>query len=76
MGLGQELVAGGWWVCLKYLKRGLNRKEERGNKDFKNGGAETMSMGGCLKGAGTPIPTIIPAVFTLYFKFLRCLKIY
>ena len=24
--------------CLKYLKRGWNRIEGRGNKDFKNGG--------------------------------------
>ena len=26
--LGQEGVAGGWWVRLKYLKRGWDRKEE------------------------------------------------
>ena len=25
--------------CLKYLKRGWNRKEQGGNKGFKNGGA-------------------------------------
>ena len=24
--------------CLKYIKRGWNRKEERGNKDLKKGG--------------------------------------
>ena len=26
--------------CLKYLKRGWNRKEGRGNKDFKKGGCK------------------------------------
>ena len=30
-------VAWGWRVCLKYLKRGWNRKEGRGNKDLKKG---------------------------------------
>ena len=44
--------------CLKYLKRGWNSKEARGNKDFKNGwgGGQAGSRGGCLKkeGAGTP----------------------
>ena len=43
--------------CLKYLKRGWNRKEWRGNKDFKKGG-QAGSRGGCLKkgggDAGTP----------------------
>ena len=37
---------------LKYLKRGWNRKEERGDKDFKNGG-QAGSRGRCLnKGGG------------------------
>ena len=40
VGLGQEggslRESGG--NCLKYLKRGWNRKEGRGNKDFKKGG--------------------------------------
>ena len=26
--------------CLKYINRGWNRKEGRGNKDFKNGGGK------------------------------------
>ena len=33
--------------CLKYLKSGWNRKEGRGNKDFKKGG-QAGSRGGCL----------------------------
>ena len=37
--------------CLKYLKTGWNRKEERGNKDFKKGG-NTGSRGGYLKKGG------------------------
>ena len=37
--------------CLKYLKRGWNRKEGRGNKDFKKGG-QAGTRGGCLKKGG------------------------
>ena len=33
---------------LKYLKRGWNRKEGRGNKDFKKG-EQAGSRGGCFK---------------------------
>ena len=46
--------------CLKYLKRGWNRKEGRGNKDLKKEG-QTGSRGGCLKkgkGAETPLRTL------------------
>ena len=41
---------------LKYFKRGRNRKQGRGNTDFKKG-KQAGSRGGCLKmwGAGTPI---------------------
>ena len=41
--------------CLKYLKRGWNRKEGRGNKDFKKGG-QAGSRGGCLKKGGLEPP--------------------
>ena len=40
--------------CLKYLKRGYNRKEGRGNKDFKKGG-QALGQGVCAlkrKGGG------------------------
>ena len=37
VGLGQEGVVCGWGNYLKYLKKGWNRKEGRGNKDFKKG---------------------------------------
>ena len=42
--------------CLKYLKRGWNKKEGRGNKDFKIE-VQDGSRGKCLKkvGAGTPL---------------------
>ena len=76
VGLGQEGVAWGWGVCIKCL-RGWNTKEQRRSKDFKKG-EQTGSRGGWLKsgwGAGTLLQTM-PSVFTLYFKFLRCLKIY
>ena len=34
---------------LKYLKRGWNRKEGSGNKDFQRKGGQAGSRGGCLK---------------------------
>ena len=37
--------------CLKYLKRGWNRKEGRGKKDFEKGG-QAGSRVGCLKKGG------------------------
>ena len=33
----------------KYLKRGWNRKEGKGNKNFKKGGGQDGSRDGCLK---------------------------
>ena len=52
VGLGQELVAcKGGGNCLKYLKRGWNRNEGRGNKDIKKG-VQAGSRGGCLKKGG------------------------
>ena len=67
VGLGKEGVALGWEVCLKYLKSGWNRKEQRGNKDFKKGeGGKLGQVVGTLKGrAGTPLRTM-PAIFTLF----------
>ena len=47
--------------CVKYLKREWNRKEGRGNKDFKKGGGQAGSRGGCLKKggwSGTPLRTM------------------
>ena len=42
--------------CLKYLKKGWNRKEGRGNRDFKKGG-QAGSGDGCLKkGRGLESP--------------------
>ena len=50
------MVGGGGRDSLKYLKRAWNSKEARRNKDFKNGGGQAGSSGGCLKkeGSGTP----------------------
>ena len=46
--------------CLKFLKSGWNRKEGRGNKDFKKGGAGPRGgEGGALKrGRGWTLFTI------------------
>ena len=39
--------------CLKYLKMGWNRKEVKGNKDFKKGGWGKLRQGlGALKKGG------------------------
>ena len=44
--------------CLKYLKRGWNRKEGRGKKDFKKGGKLREEVGASKKGrTGTPLQT-------------------
>ena len=45
--------------CIKYLKRGWNKRGE-GNKDFKKG-VQAGSTGGCFKrrGAGTPLQTMV-----------------
>ena len=49
----------GWFVGLgqEGVKRGWNRKEGRGNKDFKKWGGQAGSRGGCLKKgrAGAPL---------------------
>ena len=48
----------GWGDCLKYLKRGWNRKEGRGSKDFKKGGGGKLGQGvGALKRRGWNPPT-------------------
>ena len=66
---------------LKYLKRGENRKEGRGNKDFKKVEGQAGSRGGCLKkgGAGTPLGTMCIYKFKykkyesiLYFDEMKC----
>ena len=50
----------GGWNCLKYLKKGWNRKEGRGNKDFKKGGKLGQGVGALKRGggAGTPLQTM------------------
>ena len=42
--------------CLKYLKRGRSRKEERGKQKFEKGGGEAGSRGGALKRWGLEPP--------------------
>ena len=50
---------GGRTDCLNNLKRGWNRKEERGSKDFKKGGGKLgQGVGGLKRGAGTPLRTM------------------
>ena len=54
--------------CLKYLKRGWNRKEGKGNKDFKKGGKLGQGMGALERGAGIPLQTMI--VFSTQMDYL------
>ena len=49
--LWQKRVSLGWGNCLKYLKRGWNRKEWRRNEDLKRRG-QAGSRDGCLKKRG------------------------
>ena len=52
-GLGQEMgfLSEGGEKCLKYLKKGWNRKEGRGNKDFKKGGKLGQGVGAVKRGS-------------------------
>ena len=68
IGLGQEGVTWGWCNYLKYLKRGWNRKEGKGNKDFKKGGKLGQGMGALERGAGIPLQTMI--VFSTQMDYL------
>ena len=64
---------------LKYLKRGWNGKEGRGNKDFKKGW-QAGSRGECLKycgrgGGRIPLQTIIYIIY-IYISIYLSISIY
>ena len=49
--------------CLKYIKRGWNRKEGMGTKAFKKGGKLGQEVGALKRGgAGTPLRTIVTGI--------------
>ena len=49
--------------CLKYLKRGWNKEEGRGNKDFKKGGKLGQGVGALKeRGDGAPLRTMITLI--------------
>ena len=59
--------------CLKYLKRGWNRTEGKGHKDFKKEGGQAGSRGGYLKkkggeGAGTTLRTMAVSESIKFFQ--------
>ena len=54
--------------CLKYLKRGWNRKEGRGNKDFKKGEQAGSRVGALKRGVGTGSPY---KLWSLYFLLTK-----
>ena len=79
IGLGQEGVGEN---CLRYLKRGWNRKKGRGNKDFKKGDQAGTRAGSLKKGVtGTPLRTmtkfkeINQLLFLLYNALLKIISI-
>ena len=55
---------------LKYLRSGWNRKEGKGNKDFKKG-EEAGSRGGCLEKRGWNALTNYGEILYLVFIFER-----
>ena len=63
VGLGQKGVARvGGRDCLKYLKRGWNRKWGKGNKDFKKEGKLDQGVGALKREGGTENPLRTMAV--------------
>ena len=46
--------------CLKHLKRGWNRTEGRGYKDFKKRGKLGQGVGALKRGAESPLRTMRP----------------
>ena len=56
VGLGQKVIAMVGGNCLKYLKRGWNRKKGKGNKDFKKGGKLDQRVGASKRGGGLEPP--------------------
>ena len=47
---------------VEYLKRGWNRKERRGNKDFKKGGKMGQGVGTLKKGGLEPLYELCTAL--------------
>ena len=64
VGLGQKGVVRVGGNCLKYLKKGWNRKEGKGNKDLIKGGRQAGPRSGCLKKGGLEPPH---ELWTLHF---------
>ena len=58
-----------------YTLRGDGTEKRGGETKILKRGANWVKWGCLKRGAGTPLRTM-PSVFTLYFKFLRGLKIY
>ena len=55
---GTRRLCEGGGKFLKYLKRGGNREEGRGNKDLKKGGRLGHGVGALKRGAGTSLRTM------------------
>ena len=53
---GTRWLCDGGGDCLKYLKTGWNRKEEKGNKDFKKKTMLDQGVGASKRGGGLEHP--------------------
>ena len=58
MDYGRRGLRGAGEDCLKYPKRGWNRKEGRGNKDFKKGAYLSQGVVALKRGGGNPLRTM------------------
>ena len=82
VGLGQKGVPRVAGNCLKYLKRGWNRKEGKGKKDFKRGGKLDQGVGALKKAggeggwAGTSLQTIHYIPVQAFFIFIVLQKVF
>ena len=54
--------------CLKYLKRGWNREEGRGNKDFKKGSKLGQGVGALKRGGWNPFANYDLQIWYFYLS--------
>ena len=57
--------------CLKYLRRGCNRKEGRGDKNLKKGGTSKVKGYMSLKSGGLKTPYELRVIKHANFQFHR-----
>ena len=71
---GRRWLREGGENCLKYLKKGWNRKEGRGNKDFKKGGKLGQGVGALERGLKLPYKLCYPILGAEIVRAKKCLQ--